>query len=82
MGARVFLTTNVDVGDGLMNGVFGTVEYIHSGIDRKDGIEKVSHVLVHFDSDRVGIEAKQKSPFKKQYPSAVPIEKIENPFKF
>ena len=82
VGARVFLTTNVDVGDGLTNGVFGTVEYIHSGIDKKDGIEKVSHVLVHFDSHRVGIEAKQKSPFKNQYPSAVPIEKIENPFKF
>ena len=35
-----------------------------------------------FDSERVGIEAKQKSLFKHQFPDAVPIRPIQVNFSF
>ena len=81
VGARVFLTFNVSVEDGLTNGAYGTIQYIHEEMDPKDGNEKVSYILVHFDNDIVGVEVKR-SPFKKMYPDAVTITKIEVPFQF
>ena len=72
----------LSVEDGLTNGAYGTIQYIHEEMDPKDGNEKVSCILVHFDSDRVGVEAKRRSPFKKMYPDAVPIMKIEVSFQF
>ena len=82
VGARVFLTTNLNVSDGLTNGVFGTVQYIHTAREEKQQKEIVTHILMKFDSKRVGIEAKQKSLFKHQFPDAVPIRTIEVTFSF
>ena len=58
VGARVFLSLNINVADGLTNGAYGNVVYIHTSKDPNDRKEKVSHVLVQFDSPRVGVEAK------------------------
>ena len=74
VGACVMLTTNIDVCDGLTNGVMGTV----SGVIEKRG--KVHVILVKFNSDGVGTSAKDKSVHKSLFPGAVPIGRIEATF--
>ena len=74
VGAHVMLTTNIDVCDGLTNGIMGTV----SGVIEKRG--KVQVILVKFDSDGVGTSAKHKSVHKSLFPGAVPIGRIEATF--
>ena len=68
------LTTNIDVCDGLTNGVMGTVVGV---IEKK---AKIHVIFVKFDSDTIGIDAKEKSVHKTLYPDAVPIGKIETTF--
>ena len=83
VGARVFLSSNIDVTDGLTNGVFGTVSGVITTTHHResgDSIEEVRVVLVRFDSDKVGREAKTKSLYKKIDCSAVPISKTETKF--
>ena len=53
IGARVMLTTNVDVSDGLVNGARGEVIHIAINSDNKP-----THVLINFDYPRVGAKAK------------------------
>ena len=74
VGARVMLTVNVDVSQGLSNGACGTVVYIHSL--RGD----VKAILVKFDSSRVGKKALAESQYKQRYPGAVPIYRHEVSF--
>ena len=84
VGARIFVSNNIDVSDGLTNGVFGTVSRIISSThvnEKGESIEEVRVVLVRFDSDRVGREAKAKSLYKRFDPNAVPISKTEIAFK-
>ena len=84
VGARVFVSSNIDVSDGLTNGVFGTVSGIisNSYVNLKgESVDAVRVVMVKFDSDRVGREAKSKSLYKRRYPDAVPISKAEISFK-
>lgn len=74
IGARVMVTLNIDVADGLANGVCGTVVAIDStGTD-------VLTILVHFDSDRVGKQAIANSQYRQRYPGAVPIQRKETHF--
>ena len=57
VGARIFVSSNIDVSDGLTNGVFGTVSGIilSSHINEKGiSVDEVRVVLVRFDSEHVG----------------------------
>ena len=83
VGARVFLSNNIDVGDGLTNGVFGTVsEIVTSQYETSSGqhVEEVRVILVKFDSERVGKAAKAHSNFKHIDRDSVPISRIECTF--
>lgn len=71
-GARVMLTTNVDVQDGLVNGARGEIAHIVTNANND-----VTTVLVKFDNEKVGIKAYQSSQYRSSYPKAVPLTKIE-----
>ena len=61
-GAKVKLTTNIDVYDGLSNGARGTITKI---ITSKD---EVQVILVTFENPHIGTNAKSTSQFKIDYP--------------
>ena len=76
IGARVMLTCNIDISDGLTNGAMGTV----TGIVQKQN-NTLHVILVRFDSDKVGDNAKSNSKYKDRDSDAVPIEKWQGQFK-
>ena len=63
------ITTNIDVTDGLTNGAMGTVTNVV--IDQTTG--KMSVILVAFDSEHVGQEARYTSVYNSINQNAVPI---------
>ena len=69
-GAKVMLTTNVDVSDGLTNGTMGTVVHVV-----RDNTGSPSVILVQFDGSTIGENARASSPYKHINRSAVPIQK-------
>ena len=72
VGARLLLTTNIDVSNGLTNGAVGTVIYVIT-----EEITKVKVLLVEFDNTDIRQEAKSKSLYKHIYSKAVPIFKTQ-----
>ena len=73
--AFVRLTSNIDVTDGLANGIRGIISKI---VTNDQG--SVSSILVRFDDKKVGEKAKASSQYKTRYPDAVPIYRHGVPF--
>ena len=64
INARVMITTNIDVSDGLTNGAMGTV----TNVVTDDRTGKMITILVSFESKHVGQEALHMSVYKKYKP--------------
>lgn len=75
VGAKVMLTINVNVTDGLVNGARG--EVVHFATDSNGNIKKI---LVKFNDRNVGKQAINTSAYRHLYRDAVPISKIEAKF--
>ena len=73
--AFVRLTSNIDVADGLANGIRGIIKSI---VTNNQGC--VTTILVQFDDKTVGEKAKALSQYKSRYPDAVPIYRHGVPF--
>ena len=76
VNAKLMITTNIDVNDGLTNGAMGTVTNVV--IDERTG--KMICILVAFDSKHVGQEAIHTSVYKSKNKNAVPIYKTQATF--
>ena len=66
--AYVRLTSNIDVADGLVNGVRGIIQKI---IINEDGV--VNTILVKFDNKGIGQKAKTSSQYNRTHGDAIPI---------
>ena len=73
--AFVRWTSNIDVADGLANGIRDITKSI---VTNNQGC--VTTILVQFDDKKVGEKAKASSQYKSQYPDAVPIYRHGVPF--
>ena len=73
--AFVRLTSNIDVADGLANGIRGIIKSI---VTNDQGC--VTTILVQFDDKKVGQKAKASNQYKSRYPDAVPIYRHGVPF--
>ncbi|KAK3101585.1 hypothetical protein FSP39_004665 [Pinctada imbricata] len=71
--ARVMLTRNIDVQDGLVNGIMGTVHQIKKTNYAEKSKSEISAVVVRFDNKRVGRSAGKLS----EKGNLVTIERIE-----
>jgi ATP-dependent exoDNAse (exonuclease V) alpha subunit len=69
VGARVMLVANVNVSDGLSNGVIGSIR----GVIQKNG--QVKSVQVQFDNAAVGKLARTENPFRRQHPGCVDVQR-------
>ena len=77
VGARTMLIANVDVSDGLCNGVSGIIK----GIQFINSTNMPSAVYVKFDSDRIGAKARSTQCIPPQYSGCVPIAPRKEVFK-
>ena len=76
INARVMITTNIDVTDGLTNDAMGTVTNVV--IDQTTG--KMNVILVAFDSEHVGQETRYTSVYNSSNQNAVPIHQTPPAF--
>ena len=70
------VTTNIDVTDGLPNGAIGTI----TNVVIDETTEKMSTILVAFDSKHVGQEAMYTSVYHSINQNAVPIHQTQATF--
>ena len=75
IGARAMLITNVDVSDGLSNGVSGIVKGIEFA---KSSSSMPKTVFVHFDSPRIGLKLRSTQSVPSKYSDCVPIKPHKN----
>ena len=75
-GARIMVTTNIDVSDGLTNGPTGTIcdNVMH------ETTTQIKAILVVFDYDTIGEEGQCQNIYKYLNPDAVPIFESEATF--
>ncbi|XP_066925556.1 uncharacterized protein [Clytia hemisphaerica] len=73
-GAKVMVTSNIDVEDKLCNGQIGTIQYIKFDTERK-----VKRIYLKMESDDIGIKAKTNDTYGRAN-NLVPIEKVEKEF--
>ena len=78
INARVMITMNIDVADGLTNGAMGTVTNVV--IDQTT--EKMSVILVAFDSEHVRQETRYTSVYNSTHQNAVPIHHTQATFTY
>ena len=76
INARVMITTNINVTDGLTNGAMGTV----TNVVNDERMRKMSAILVTFDSKHLGQEAIHASVHKSTNQNAVPIYQTQATF--
>ena len=76
INARVMITTNIDVADGLTNGAMGTVTNVV--IDQTTG--KMSVILVAFDTEHVGQETRHTRVYNSIHQNAVTIHHTQATF--
>ena len=76
VNARVMITTNIDVTDGLTNGAMGTVTNLV--IDQTT--QMMSVILVAFDSEHVGQESMYTSVYNSRNQNAVLINQTQATF--
>ena len=76
VGASIMVTNNIDVNDGLTNGARGTVTNIITDQNQ----QKIQAILVQFDNQAIGEDAKKKSKYKHINKDAVPIVQSEVSF--
>ena len=74
--ARVMVSSNIDVTEGLTNGTMGTVTDVV--IDQATG--KMSVILVAFDSEHVGQETRYTCVYNSINQKAVPIHETQATF--
>ena len=74
VNARVMITCNIDVSDGLVNGSTGHVLGII------DNTETVTYILIKLESKSAGVEAKRTNPFCNDFPGTVGITHQEVQF--
>ena len=77
VGARTMLIANVDVSDGLCNGVSGIIK----GIEFRNSTNMPSVVYVKFDSDRIGVKARSAQFIAPQHSGCTPITPRKEVFK-
>ena len=76
VGAIIMVTSNIDVSDGLTNGARGTI----TNIITHENQQKIQAILVQFDNEAIGEEAKKNSKYKNINKNAVPIVESEVSF--
>jgi len=68
IGARVMLTSNVDISDNLINGQIGTVLHVDYNNN------KVKTIFIEFDDPKAGLSKRTQSHKGRNY--GVPVERI------
>ncbi|XP_072046834.1 uncharacterized protein [Amphiura filiformis] len=77
VGTKVMLIANVDVSDGLCNGVSGIVK----GIEFGNSENMPTVVYVKFDSDRIGLKSRTSQFIPPHYAGCVPIKPRKETFR-
>ena len=70
-GARIMITSNIDITDELVNGSTGVVVgIIETNVS-------VASILIRLNNPHAGTEAKRTNPYHAQFPGTVAVERVE-----